>query len=132
VENGLSLTSRLTAAAERQDDAVMAALKTQNMSMELFKGGLNSSLDLLYAQVATLLARIDAVQIKAGLLKASVELVRSLGGGWNRQQLPTDEQIQPFGVFQYTHLDKPPAAGGIDVKAGNNGANNDLTRPAIR
>ena len=129
VENNLSLTNRLTVAANRQDAAVGATLKTQNLSMELYSGGLISSLDLIYAQVNTLTARIASVEIKADLLKSSVALIRALGGGWNRQQLPTDKQIQPFGTFQYTNLDKPTPAGGIDVNAGNNSVNNDLTKP---
>lgn len=129
VENGLSLTNRLTVAAERQDAAVGATQKAQNLTMELYKGGLASSLELIYAQVATLTARIESVQVKAELLRSSTTLLRALGGGWNRSQLPKDDQIQPFGTFQYTSLDKPPPAGGIDVNAGNNWIHNDLTRP---
>lgn len=132
VENNLSLTNRLTLAANRQDAAVGATLKTQDLTMELYQGGLASSLELIYAQVAMLTARIESVQIKAELLRTSVALIRSLGGGWNRQQLPTDEQIQPFGTFQYTNLDKPAPAGGIDVNAENNRMHNDLTKPALR
>ena len=132
VENNLSLTNRLTLAANRQDAAVGATLKTQDLTMELYQGGLASSLELIYAQVAMLTARIESVQIKAELLRTSVALIRSLGGGWNRQQLPTDDQIQPFGTFQYTNLEKPLPVGGIDVNAENNRANNDLTKPVIR
>jgi multidrug efflux system outer membrane protein len=131
VENNLSLTNRLTVAADRQDAAVGATLKTQALTTELYQGGLASSLELIYAQVATLTARIDLVQIKAELLRSSVALIRALGGGWNRTQLPTDDQIQPFGTFQYTNLDKPPPAGGIDVNARNNWINNDLTKPSV-
>ncbi len=131
VENNLSLTNRLTLAANRQDAAVGATLKTQNLTMELYQGGLVSSLELIYAQVNTLTARIDSVEVKAELLRSSVALIRALGGGWNRKQLPSDEQIQPFGTFQYTNLNKPPAAGGIDVNADNNRVNNDLTKPYI-
>jgi outer membrane protein, multidrug efflux system len=131
VENNLSLTNRLTVAAERQDAAVGATFKAQNLTTELYQGGLASSLELIYAQVATLTARIDAVQIKAELLRSSVALNRALGGGWDRKQLPADDQIQPFGTFQYTDLKKPPPAGGIDVNAGNNWKNNDLTKPPL-
>lgn len=131
VENNLSLTNRLTTAGERQDAAVGATFKTQNLTMELYQGGLASSLELIYAQVATLTARIDSVQIKAELLRSSVALIRALGGGWNRNQLPANEQIQPFGTFQYTNLDKPRPAGGIDVNAGNNWVHNDLTKPPV-
>jgi outer membrane protein TolC len=131
VENNLSLTDRLTVAANRQDSAVGATLKAQNLTMELYKGGLASSLELIYAQVATLAARIEAAQIKAELLRSSVALIRALGGGWDRKQLPSDDQIQPFGTFQFVDLDKPPPAGGIDVNAGNNWVHNDLTKPAV-
>jgi NodT family efflux transporter outer membrane factor (OMF) lipoprotein len=132
VENGLSLTNRLTLAAERQDAALGATFKTQNLTTELYQGGLASSLELIYAQVATLTARIALVQVKADLLRASVGLIRALGGGWNRKQLPSDDEIQPFGTFQYTNLKKPPPAAGIDVNAENNSKNNDLTKPAGR
>jgi NodT family efflux transporter outer membrane factor (OMF) lipoprotein len=131
VENNLSLTNQLTLAANRQDAAVGATLKTQNLTTELYQGGLASSLELIYAQVQTLTARIDAVRIKADLLRSSVALIRALGGGWNRKQLPADEEIQPFGTFQYVNLDKPPSVGGIDVNARNNWVNNDLTKPFV-
>lgn len=131
VENSLSLTNRLTVAAERQDAAVGATFKAQNLTMELYQGGLASSLELIYAQVATLTARIDAVQIKAELLRSSVALNRALGGGWDRKQLPSDDQIQPFGTLQYTNLDKPLPAAGIDVNAGDNSRHNDLTTPSV-
>lgn len=131
VENDYSLTNQLTTAANRQDAAVGATYKTQELSMELYQGGLLSSLDLIYAQVNTLVARIESVEIKADLLRATVGLIRALGGGWDRTRLPKDEEIQPFDTFQVRHLDKPKPAGGIDVNAGNNWANNDLTKPPM-
>ena len=54
VENNLSLTNQLTLAANRQDAAVGATFKAQNLTTELYQGGLASSLELIYAQVATL------------------------------------------------------------------------------
>ena len=131
VENNLSLTKQLAVAADRQDATVGATLKSQNLTMELYQGGLASSLELIYAQVAMLQARIDSVQIKAELQRSSVGLIRALGGGWSRSQLPTDDQIQPFETFQYTNLDKPSPVGGIDVNAGNNWIHKDLTTPPL-
>jgi outer membrane protein TolC len=131
VENNLSLTSQLTLAANRQDAAVGATFKAQHLTTELYQGGLASSLELIYAQVATLTARIESVQIKAELLQSSVGLIRALGGGWNRNQLPADEQIQPFGTFQYVNLSKPAPLKGIDVNADNNAIHNDLTKPVL-
>ncbi|HKT34500.1 MAG TPA: TolC family protein, partial [Nitrospira sp.] len=131
VENGLSLTNQLTIAADRQDAAVGANFKAQNLTMELYQGGLASSLELIYAQVQTLTARIESVQIKAELLRSTVGLLRALGGGWTREQLPTDDQIQPFGTFQYVNLDKPTPIKGIDVNAENNAIYNNLTKPLL-
>lgn len=134
VENNLTQTHWITIAAERQDAAVEAARKTQNLTMELYKGALASSLELIYSQLGTLTASIDSVQIKTDLLKASVALIRALGGGWNRDQLPADNEIQPFGVLQYTDLDKPAPAGEIDIDANptdRNNKNNNLTKPSV-
>ncbi|MDE3019489.1 MAG: secretion protein, partial [Nitrospirota bacterium] len=130
-ENALALTNRLTVAVDRQDAAVGAWYKTQDLTSELYVGGLASSLELIYAQVQTLMARIELITIKVDLLRASVALLRALGGGFHRNQLPADQQIQPFDTLQYDHLDKPPPAGGIDVNAGDNWVNNDLTKPPV-
>jgi outer membrane protein, multidrug efflux system len=134
VEKNLTQTYWMTIAAERQDTAVEAARTTQNITMDLYKGGLASSLELIYAQIGTLTTSINSVQIKTGRLIASVGLIRALGGGWDRGQLPDDDQIQPFGTLQYTDLDKPPPAGGIDVNADQNDRNkknNNLTKPLV-
>ena len=131
VENNLSLTNRLTVAAERQDASVGANLKAQQLTLELYRGGLASSLEVIFAQVNTLLARIDSVLIKTELLRSSVTLVRAFGGGWDRNKLPSDDQIQPFNTFQFSDLDKPQPVGGIDVNAGVSKPNNDLTKPHV-
>ncbi len=130
VTNNLTLTNRLTVAGERQDAAVGANFKTQNLTMQLYRGGLANSLEVIYAQLATLEARISSVEIKTELLKSTVELVRAFGGGWDRGQLPSDDQIQPFDIFQYSDLDKPKPVGGIDVNTGESSKPyNDLTKP---
>ena len=132
VANNLTMTNRLSVAAERQDAAVGANFKTQNLTMQLYRGGLANSLEVIYAQLATLEARISSVEIKTELLKSSVELVRAFGGGWNRGQLPSDDEIQPFSIFQYSDLDKPKPAGGIDVNADETSKRyNDLTKPQV-
>jgi hypothetical protein len=95
--------------------------------MELFRGGLISSLDLVYAQINTLEARINSVKIKARVLESAVLLVRSLGGGWDRERLPKDKEIQPFEPFQYRNLDKPESVGDIDVSTQDQSLFDNLT-----
>jgi len=128
VEDGLSRTNRMSAEVKRQHAAVGAAAQTQTMTMDLYKGGLNTSLDVITAQVNTLMARIREVQIQMRLVQASTELIRALGGGWDRNSMPTEREMQAFGLFQVENLDKPPPAGGIDVKTDVQ-ANSDLIHP---
>ncbi|ACB93782.1 efflux transporter outer membrane subunit [Beijerinckia indica] len=128
VEDGLSRTNRLSAEVKKQHAAVTAASETQTMTMDLYKGGLNTSLDVITAQVNTLTARIREVQIQMQLLQVSTELIRALGGGWDKSNLPEQREMQAFGIFQVDNLDKPPPAGGIDVQTDPQ-ANSDLTRP---
>lgn len=114
VENGLSKTNLLRQELQMQAKVVEAAFLSQDLSMKLFKGGLASSLDLIYAQVNTLEARLREVEIKRDLFLSSVGLIKALGGGWESKDLPKVDDIQPMGTFQYIGLDKPDPAGGID------------------
>lgn len=82
VENGLSMTARLRNENERLKLAVKAALQAQTLTMTLYKGGADSYLDALIAQVNTLTARIDQAQVQTQALQSTISLIRSLGGGW--------------------------------------------------
>jgi outer membrane protein TolC len=79
VVNGLSLTRLLTTEAQHQDEAVAAVMKARILRQALFKSGSGPSLELIYAHIGTPQARIDAVLVKTGLLRAEVALVRALG-----------------------------------------------------
>lgn len=104
VEDGLSKTNLTKQELVRQKEAVDAAFETQLLTMDLFQGRLASSLDLLYAEINTLEARITEVEIKKKFMLATVYLIKALGGGWNQSQIPTDEEIPAFGLFQYDNL----------------------------
>jgi len=130
VEDGLSRTKLISEQLNRQELAVVAAEAQQNLSAELYQGGLASSLDLIVAQVNTLDARIVSAEIKAGLLRSTVGLVRALGGGWQRDDLPSDEDIQPFGVFEYKGTKTPKPTGGIDVQVEKREEHRDVSKPS--
>jgi len=105
VEHGLSKTNLIDKSLGRQKEAVAAAFHMQELTMDLFRGKLASSLDLLYAELKTLEARIHEVEIKMNLMVSTVHLVKALGGGWEQKnQMPQDKQIPAFGLFQYTKL----------------------------
>ncbi len=113
VEDGLSKTNLTSQQLIRQKEAVDAAYKTQILTMDLFKGRLASSLDLLYAEINTLEARINEVEIKRKLMVSTVYLIKALGGGWDQCQLPHDEQIPAFGLFQYDNIGNIKPVGNI-------------------
>ncbi|MBO1326715.1 efflux transporter outer membrane subunit [Acetobacter sp. TBRC 12305] len=83
VENGLSVTARLRMENARLKQAVKAAQQSQTLTMTLYKGGADSYLDALIAQVNTLDARIDQVQVQTHALQSTVALYRAVGGGWH-------------------------------------------------
>ncbi|MGB8330206.1 MAG: efflux transporter outer membrane subunit [Polyangiales bacterium] len=130
VEDGLSRTQLISEQLDRQKLAVVAAEEQQNLSMELYQGGLASSLDLIVAQVNTLDARIVSAEITAGLLRSTVGLVRALGGGWQRSDLPDDDDIQPFGVLEYKGIKNPKPTGGIDVQVDKREEHRDVSKPS--
>jgi NodT family efflux transporter outer membrane factor (OMF) lipoprotein len=115
VEDGLTNTRWLALELEQRRQATEAAQAAQSLSTELFRGGLASSLELIYSQVNTLDSRVAVVELTANLLRSVVALIRSLGGGWAASDLPAEDAIQPFDPFQFWDLDRPRAAGGIDV-----------------
>ncbi|GBQ14405.1 efflux transporter outer membrane subunit [Swaminathania salitolerans] len=116
VEDGLSQTSAFSDQQKQQAAAVDAALRTQRMTMALYTGGLTNYLDVVVAQQAALVARIDAVQAQTIQLQATVRLIRALGGGWDRSALPSVKAINPFGILQYDGLHHPRPAGDVDTR----------------
>jgi len=115
VEDGLALRSRLSVEAGQQHEAVGAAIRTQRMTMSLYTGGLTNYLDVVVAQVAALTARIAEVKVEAQELQATVHLVRALGGGWDRSEIPATDKIDPIGTLQYEGLHHASPAGGIPI-----------------
>jgi outer membrane protein TolC len=58
------------------------------MTTNLYKDGATSFLEVVVAQTEELQAEQNEVDLRTRLLQASVGLVRALGGGWSRQDLP--------------------------------------------
>lgn len=114
VEDGLTNVNRLRTETSQARQAVEAALRTQNMTMALYTGGLTNYLDVVVAQQAALSARITLVQVDTRQHQASVALITALGGGWSRTALPAEGAIRPFGPLQYGNLRAPAPVGGVD------------------
>jgi NodT family efflux transporter outer membrane factor (OMF) lipoprotein len=89
VEDNQSLLKNDGNALVDQQDATAAADRTLKLSTALYKQGANSYLDVVTAQVDSLNAHLGLLSLQTNQLRASVELVRALGGGWDEGDIST-------------------------------------------
>jgi NodT family efflux transporter outer membrane factor (OMF) lipoprotein len=88
VEDQLSLLHWLGEEQTSEDAAVQASRQTLDMAMNLYREGASSYLEVVTAQTAELDAERAALALHTRRLQASVALIRALGGGWSRGDLP--------------------------------------------
>jgi len=89
--NGLMI---LQQARATQQLAVDASRRTLDLSMDRYKGGLVSYLDVVTAQQSLLSNEQEAAVIQGQRLVTSVLLVKALGGGWDASSLAA-VQVKP-------------------------------------
>jgi multidrug efflux pump len=82
VEDNLAALRILEAEAQAQAEAVRAAEQLVAVSINQYKAGLVSYLNVVVAQAAALNTKRTALNILYARMNASVLLVRALGGGW--------------------------------------------------
>lgn len=87
VQDNLALLDHLGTASANQKDAADAAQHALDLSMSQYKHGAVSYLDVVQAQTTALQEKRGLLQLDTQRLRASVQLIRALGGGWSVQQL---------------------------------------------
>jgi NodT family efflux transporter outer membrane factor (OMF) lipoprotein len=115
VEDGLALTANLQAQLQQQTQAVTEAGKAQTLTLQLYVGGLTNYLDVVVAQQTELTALTVEVQVEVSRLQASVGLIRALGGGWSTTELPTEDEVLPFGPLDIAGSDRRPRPDGTEA-----------------
>jgi NodT family efflux transporter outer membrane factor (OMF) lipoprotein len=88
VEDNLAALRILEKEAQTENTAVIAARKSLDLSIQRYKGGVTSYLEVTIAQSAALSNEITAVNILGRRMVAAVQLVQALGGGWDSSSLP--------------------------------------------
>ncbi len=78
-----------------QDEAVQATREALAVTMNQYKSGIVSYLNVLVAQVLALSNERTAIDIQGRRMIASVLLVKALGGGWNASAL--QQSVEPGG-----------------------------------
>ncbi len=88
VEDQLASLRILEQEAKVEQNAVIAAQNSFNLSNARYKGGVTSYLEVLTAEQALLQNQVTAINIESRQFAASVSLIRALGGSWDVTQLP--------------------------------------------
>jgi NodT family efflux transporter outer membrane factor (OMF) lipoprotein len=82
VEDSLASLNHYHDAAVEERAAVDAAQRTLDLSMALYVKGATDYLTVVTSQTAVLQTQLDLLNLDTLQLRASVDLIRALGGGW--------------------------------------------------
>ena len=88
VEDNLAAVRILENEARVQDEAVVAAQRSLDLSITRYKGGVTTYLEVITAQSAALSDQVTAVNILGRRMANTVLLIQALGGGWEKSSLP--------------------------------------------
>jgi outer membrane protein, multidrug efflux system len=82
VENQLAAQRLLSSQFEAENAAMLSAQRTLDISLDRYKGGVVTYLEVATAQNASLSHQESVVQLNASRLNAAVSLIKALGAGW--------------------------------------------------
>jgi NodT family efflux transporter outer membrane factor (OMF) lipoprotein len=82
VEDNLAALRILEEEAQAEDDAVRAAQQTVDLTLNQYKAGTVSYLNVVTVLTALLNEQRNAIGIQGRRLAAAIALVRAIGGGW--------------------------------------------------
>jgi NodT family efflux transporter outer membrane factor (OMF) lipoprotein len=88
VEDSLSSLRILEQESAKQHEATTSAEMSLQLSLNRYKGGLVTYLEVITAQSIALTNERTDVDLMRRRMAASVQLIKALGGGWNISQLP--------------------------------------------
>ena len=93
VEDSLAEARILSEQIGRQQEAVDSSQKFLRLELGRYLSGIDPYLDVVTAQTTLLSNQLTLANLKVQEMAASVQLIESLGGGWDRLQLPTPAQV---------------------------------------
>ena len=88
VEDNLSTLRILEQESAKQEEATAAAENSLQLSLNRYKGGLVTYLEVITAQSTALSNERTEVDLLRRRMDASVQLIKALGGGWDTSKLP--------------------------------------------
>jgi NodT family efflux transporter outer membrane factor (OMF) lipoprotein len=93
VEDNLAATRVYSQQILRQQQAVKDSQDYLNLELVRYNTGVDPYVDVVVAQTTLLNNQVTLNSIQVNEMTSAVELVQALGGGWDRSQLPTPNQV---------------------------------------
>lgn len=93
VEDALSNTRIYSQEIVQQREAVKNSQEYLDLENERFKAGVDPFVDVTIAQNTLLGNQVTLNSAQVQQMLATVQLIQALGGGWDRSQLPTTDQV---------------------------------------
>jgi len=93
VEDSLAAVSILSQQVRCQQEAVDSSQMFLKLELGRYETGIDPYIDVIIAQTTLLSNQQALTNLQVLEMTASVQLIESLGGGWDRSQLPTPAQV---------------------------------------
>jgi NodT family efflux transporter outer membrane factor (OMF) lipoprotein len=93
-EDNLAALRLLTKELEQEQATVASAKRFVDVASVRYKTGLDPYLNVFTAQAILLANQQTVIMLRVQQMTSSVQLIESLGGGWDVNQLPTERQVQ--------------------------------------
>lgn len=93
VEDYMAATRIYSQQILRQQQAVNDAQDYLNLETARYNTGVDPYVDVMIAQTTLLSSKETLNSLQVEEMTSTVELVQALGGGWDRTQLPTPQQV---------------------------------------
>jgi outer membrane protein TolC len=93
VEDALAAVRILSHQIHRQQEAVDSSQRFLKLETGRYNSGIDPFIDVVTAQTTLLSNQLNLASLQVQQMTASVQLIESLGGGWDRSQLPTPAQV---------------------------------------
>jgi NodT family efflux transporter outer membrane factor (OMF) lipoprotein len=93
VEDYVATVRILSQQVERQRAAVAAAQRFLDIATSRYQTGIDPYLNVITAQTTLLSDQQTLVTLRVNEMTAAVQLIQALGGGWDRDQLPSAGEV---------------------------------------
>jgi NodT family efflux transporter outer membrane factor (OMF) lipoprotein len=93
VEDALAAVRIFSQQVRFQQEAVDSSQMFLKLELGRYETGIDPYIDVIIAQTTLLSNQQSLTNLQVQEMTASVQLIKSLGGGWNRSQLPTPAQV---------------------------------------